>query len=114
MFKKMLSFIESKKAIILALLGLASIIFGKVKLNVAISKASKVREEARTNLGIVEDVHEQNLEEYSEEDYANDIFIVKAQEVVGYFKVFTRPFIIFSSGVLMLVHSIAYYNVLNI
>ena len=105
---------KNMKGVIFGILGLLSIIFGKVKLNVAISKASKVREEARTNLGIVEDIHEQNLEEYSEEDYTNDIFIVKAQEVVGYFKVFTMPFIIFSSGVLMLVHSIAYYNVLNI
>lgn len=105
---------KNMKGVIFGILGLLSIIFGKVKLNVAISKASKVREEARTNLGIVEDIHEQNLEEYSEEDYTNDIFIVKAQKVVGYFKVFTMPFIIFSSGVLMLVHSIAYYNVLNI
>ena len=105
---------KNMKGVIFGILGLLSIIFGKVKLNVAISKASKVREEARTNLGIVEDIHKENLEEYSEEDYANDIFIVKAQEVVGYFKVFTMPFIIFSSGVLMLVHSIAYYNVLNI
>ena len=112
--KKMLSFIESKKAIILALLGLVSIIFGKIRLNVAISKASKVREEAKTNLGIVENIHEQNLEEYSEEDYANDIFIVRTTEVVGYIKVFAIPFVIFSSGVLMFVHSIAYYNVLNI
>ena len=55
--KKMLSFIESKKAIILALLGLVSIIFGKIKLNLAISEASKVREEAKTNLGIVENIH---------------------------------------------------------
>ena len=112
--KKMLSFIESKKAIILALLGLVSIIFGKIKLNVAISKASKVREEATTNLGIVENIHEQNLEEYSEEDYANDIFIVRTTEVVGYIKAFAIPFVIFSFGVLLLVHSVVYYNVLNI
>ena len=112
--KKMLSFIESKKAIILALLGLVSIIFGKIKLNLAISEASKVREEAKTNLGIVENIHEQNLEEYSEEDYANDIFIVRTKEVVGYIKAFAIPFVIFSTGVLLFVHSIAYYNVLNI
>ena len=112
--KKILSFIESKKAIILALLGLVSIIFGKVKLNVAISKASKVREEAKTNLGIVEDIHEQNLEEYSEEDYANDIFIVRTKEVVGYIKAFAIPFVTFSFGVSLFVHSVAYYNLLNI
>ena len=112
--KKILSFIESKKAIILALLGLVSIIFGKIKLNAAISKASKVREEAKTNLGIVEDIHEQNLEEYSEEDYASDIFIVRTKEVVGYIKAFAIPFVIFSFGVLLLVHSVAYYNLLNI
>ena len=112
--KKMLSFIESKKAIILALLGLVSIIFGKIRLNLAISKASKVREEAKTNLGIVENIHEQNLEEYSEEDYINDKIIVRTNEVVGYVKVFAMPFVIFSTGVLLFVHSIAYYNVLNI
>ena len=112
--KKILSFIESKKAIILALLGLVSIIFGKIKLNVAISKASKVREEAKTNLGIVEDIHEQNLEEYSEEDYVSDIFIVRTKEVVGYIKAFTIPFVTFSFGVLLLVHSVSYYNLLNI
>lgn len=112
--KKILSFIESKKAIILTLLGLLSIIFGKIKLNVAISEASKVREEAKTNLGIVEDIHEQNLEEYSEEDYASDIFIVRTKEVVGYIKAFAIPFVIFSFGVLLFVHSVAYYNLLNI
>ena len=112
--KKIISFIESKKAIILALLGLVSIIFGKVKLNVAISKASKVREEAKTNLGIVENIHEQNLEEYSEEDYANDIFIVRTKEVVGYIKAFAIPFVIFSFGVLLLVNSVAYYTLFNL
>ena len=105
---------KNMKGVIFGILGLLSIIFGKIGLNVAISKASKVREEARTNLGIVEDIHEQNLEEYSEEDYANDIFIVRAKEVAGYIKAFTIPFVIFSFGVLLLVHSIAYYNVLNI
>ena len=105
---------KNMKGVIFGILGLLSIIFGKIKLNAAISKASKVREEAKTNLGIVENIHEQNLEEYSEEDYANDIFIVRTKEVVGYIKAFTIPFVIFSAGVLLLIHSIVYYNVLNI
>lgn len=105
---------KNMKGVIFGILGLLSIIFGKIKLNAAISKASKVREEAKTNLEIVEDIHEQNLEEYSEEDYASDIFIVRTTEVVGYIKAFAIPFVIFSFGILLLVHSIAYYNVLNI
>lgn len=105
---------KNMKGVIFGILGLLSIIFGKIRLNVAISKASKVREEAKTNLGIVENIHEQNLEEYSEEDYINDKIIVRTKEVVDYVKVFAIPFVIFSTGVLLFVHSIAYYNVLNI
>ena len=105
---------KNMKGVIFGILGLLSIIFGKMKLNSAITKAAEIRKNAKADLEIIEDVHGQNLDEYSEEDYANDIFIVRTKEVVGYIKAFAIPFVIFSSGVLLLVHSVAYYNVLNI
>ena len=105
---------KNMKGVIFGILGLLSIIFGKMKLNSAITKAAEIRKNTKSDLEIIEDIHGQNLDEYSEEDYVNDKFIVRAKEVVGYVKVFTIPFVIFSTGVLLFVHSIAYYNVLNI
>lgn len=105
---------KNMKGVIFGILGLLSIIFGKMKLNSAITKAVEIRKNAKADLEIIEDVHGQNLEEYSEEDYINDKIIVRTKEVVGYAKTFVIPFVIFSTGVLLFVHSIAYYNVLNI
>ena len=90
--KKIFDCIRDNAGYILGICGVISITVGVIKANKAKIKASEIEKESEENLKVIEEVHNTvSSDEYSEEDYAKDLFIVKVQKLVNYVKLYSIP-----------------------
>lgn len=111
--KKIFDCIRDNAGYILGICGVISITVGVIKANKAKIKATEIEKESKENLKVIEEVHNTvSSDEYSEEDYTNDIFIVKAQKIVNYIKIYSIPLILIVCGCLSLLHSIVKYKII--
>ena len=111
--KKIFDCIRDNAGYILGICGVISITVGVIKANKAKIKASEIEKESKENLKVIEEVHNTvSSDEYSEEDYTNDILIVKAQKIVNYIKIYSIPLILIVCGCLSLLHSIVKYKII--
>lgn len=111
--KKIFDCIKDNAGYILGICGVISITVGVIKANKAKIKATEIEKESKENLKVIEEVHNTvSSDEYSEEDYTNDIFIVKAQKIVNYIKIYSIPLILIVCGCLSLLHSIVKYKII--
>ena len=111
--KKIFNYIRDNAGDILGVCGIISIAVGVIKANKANIKVSEIEKESKENLKVIEEVHNTvSSDEYSEEDYTNDIFIVKAQKIVNYIKIYSIPLILIVCGCLSLLHSIVKYKII--
>ena len=110
---KIFNCIRDNAGYILGICGVISITVGVIKSNKANTKAKEIEKESEENLKVIEEVHNTvNSDEYSEEDYKNDIFIVKVQKLVNYVKIYSIPLMLIVCGCLLLLHSIVKYNII--
>lgn len=110
---KIFDCIRDNAGYILGICGVISIAVGVIKANKAKIKASEIEKESEENLKVIEEVHNTtSSDEYSEEDYTNDIFIVKAQKLVNYIKIYSIPLMLIVCGCLSLLHSIVKYKII--
>lgn len=110
---KIFDCIRDNAGYILGICGVISITVGVIKANKAKIKATEIEKESEDNLKVIEEVHNTvSSDEYSEEDYAKDIFIVKAQKIVNYTKIYSIPLILIVCGCLSLLHSIVKYKII--
>ena len=111
--KKILDCIRDNAGYILGVCGVISIAVGVVKANKAKIKASEIEKESEENLKVIEEVHNTtSQDEYSEEDYKNDIIIVKMQKIVNYVTIYSIPLMLIVCGCLSLLHSIVKYEII--
>ena len=111
--KNIFNYIRDNAGYILGVCGIISIAVGVIKANKAKIKVSEIEKESKENLKVIEEVHNTaSSDEYSEEDYTNDIFIVKAQKIVNYIKIYSIPLILIVCGCLSLLHSIVKYKII--
>ena len=110
--KNIFNYIRDNAGYILGVCGIISIAVGVIKANKAKIKVSEIEKESKENLKVIEEVHNTvSSDEYSEEDYTNDILIVKAQKIVNYIKIYSIPLILIVCGCLSLLHSIVKYKI---
>ena len=110
---KIFNSIRDNAGYILGICGIISIAVGVIKANKAKFKASEIEKESEENLKVIEEVHNTaSSDEYSEEDYTNDIFIVKAQKIVNYIRIYSIPLMLIVCGCLSLLHSIVKYKII--
>ena len=110
---KIFNCIRDNAGYILGICGVISITVGVIKANKAKIKASEIEKESEENLKVIEEVHNTvSSDEYSEEDYTKDIFIVKVQKLVNYVKIYSIPLMLIVCGCLLLLHSIVKYNII--
>ena len=111
--KNIFNYIRDNTGYILGICGVISIAVGVIKANKAKIKASEIEKESEDNLKVIEEVHNTvSSDEYSEDDYIKDIFIVKAQKLVNYIKIYSIPLILIVCGCLSLLHSIVKYKII--
>lgn len=111
--KKIFDCIRDNAGYILGICGVISITVGVIKANKAKIKATEIEKESEDNLKVIEEVHNTvSSDEYSEEDYTKDIFIVKVQKLVNYVKIYSIPLILIVCGCLSLLHSIVKYKII--
>ena len=111
--KNIFNYIRDNAGYILGICGVISITVGVIKANKAKIKVTEIKKESKENLKIIEEVHNTvNSNEYSEEDYTNDIFIVKVQKIVNYIRIYSIPLMLIVCGCLSLFHSIVKYKII--
>ena len=111
--KKIFDCIRDNAGYILGICGVISITVGVIKANKAKIKATEIEKESEDNLKVIEEVHNTvSSDEYSEDDYIKDIFIVKVQKLVNYIKIYSIPLILIVCGCLSLLHSIVKYKII--
>ena len=111
--KKIFDCVRDNAGYILGICGIISITVGVIKANKAKIKATEIEKESEDNLKVIEEVHNTvSSDEYSEDDYIKDIFIVKAQKLVNYIKIYSIPLILIVCGCLSLLHSIVKYKII--
>ena len=111
--KKIFDCIRDNAGYILGICGVISITVGVIKANKAKIKASEIEKESEENLKVIEEVHNTvSSDEYSEEDYTKDLFIVKVQKLVNYVKLYSIPLMLIVCGCLSLLHSIVKYKII--
>lgn len=111
--KKIFDCIRDNAGYILGICGVISITVGVIKANKAKIKATEIEKESEDNLKVIEEVHNTvSSDEYSEEDYTKDIFIVKVQKLVNYVKLYSIPLMLIVCGCLSLLHSIVKYKII--
>ena len=111
--KKIFDCIRDNAGYILGICGVISITVGVIKANKAKIKASEIEKESKENLKVIEEVHNTvSSDEYSEEDYTKDLFIVKVQKLVNYVKLYSIPLMLIVCGCLSLLHSIVKYKII--
>lgn len=110
---KIFNCIRDNAGYILGVCGIISISVGVIKANKAKIKATEIEKESEDNLKVIEEVHNTvSSDEYSEEDYTKDIFIVKVQKLVNYVKIYSIPLMLIVCGCLSLLHSIVKYKII--
>lgn len=110
---KIINCIRDNAGYILGICGVISIAVGVIKANKAKIKASEIEKESEENLKVIEEVHNTvSSDEYSEEDYTKDIFIVNVQKLVNYVKIYSIPLMLIVCGCLSLLHSIVKYKII--
>ena len=111
--KRIFDCIRDNAGYILGICGVISITVGVIKANKAKIKASEIEKESEDNLKVIEEVHNTvSSDEYSEEDYTKDLFIVKVQKLVNYIKIYSIPLMLIVCGCLSLLHSIVKYKII--
>ena len=111
--KNIFNYIRDNAGYILGVCGIISIAVGVIKANKAKIKVSEIEKESKENLKVIEEVHNTvSSDEYSEDDYIKDIFIVKVQKLVNYVKIYSIPLMLIVCGCLLLLHSIVKYNII--
>lgn len=111
--KKIFDCIRDNAGYILGICGVISITVGVIKANKAKIKATEIEKESEENLKVIEEVHNTvSSDEYSEEDYTKDLFIVKVQKLVNYVKLYSIPLMLIVCGCLSLLHSIVKYKII--
>ena len=111
--KNIFNYIRDNAGYILGICGVISITVGVIKANKAKIKASEIEKESEENLKVIEEVHNTvSSDEYSEEDYTKDLFIVKVQKLVNYVKLYSIPLMLIVCGCLSLLHSIVKYKII--
>ena len=111
--KNIFNYIRDNAGYILGICGVISITVGVIKANKAKIKATEIEKESEDNLKVIEEVHNTvSSDEYSEEDYTKDLFIVKVQKLVNYVKLYSIPLMLIVCGCLSLLHSIVKYKII--
>ena len=111
--KKIFDCIRDNAGYILGICGVISITVGVIKANKANIEATEIEKESENNLKVIEEVHNTvSSDEYSEEDYTKDIFILKVQKLVNYVKIYSIPLMLIVCGCLSLLHSIVKYEII--